>query len=381
MKHTDVLVKLALDHIVMAVGFATLTMYPYLADLVDGEVDLLGWGMVLFMAGLSLAFLVASLIPVRPSRILLASYIILSMTCLSFLWVRDPYIVLALRFLQGISLTAIPVLVSHSNTLVGGGKGFLASSIILAGIFTGSILGNNLVYWVGMDIRRAHVYLAVAILILISVWFRASGNDFLSQRPSRGIDKDVWLDPFLWLWGTSFHVVLGFLYGFLGLVEYMKSRGIINTVFGVNEFSLAAIAWTLLAGFYGYYVSRRGGRVFNTSVKAMLLVYAGILSGIILVFYAPGFIAGIGLILLGLTQAGGVPFWTLASHVYSERPSGLFAVGFISNLGSLTGPFIIKVLADYGSTPVFIGLIIYGIAGFIPTLMVGRLRSVEDSKS
>ncbi len=378
MEYRSVLAKLALDHIVMAVGFATLTMYPYLAGVVEGEVDLLGWGMVLFMAGLSLAFLVASLIPFKPSRILLASYIVLSITCLAFLWVKDPYQVLALRFLQGISLTAIPVLVSHSNMLVSGNKGFIASSIILAGIFTGSIIGNNMVYWVGMDVRRAHVYLAVAIIILISAWFRVSDKDFVFHKPSKNIDISVWKGLFLWFWGTSFHVVLGFLYGFLGLVEYMKDKGIIDIAFGVNEFSLAAIIWTLLAGVYGYYIGRKGGRVFDTSVNVMILVYAGIFLGTILVFQATGIIGGFGLVLLGLTQAGGVPFWTLASHIYSRRPSGLFAIGFISNLGSLTGPFIIKILADYGSLPVFIGLIVYGLLGFISTFMVKRLKGVEE---
>ncbi len=378
MKYRDVLAKLVLDHMVMAVGFATLTMYPYLAGVIDGEVDLLGWGMVLFMAGLSLAFLVASLIPFKPSRILLVSYIVLSITCLAFLWVKEPYQVLVLRFLQGISLTAIPVLVSHSNMLVGGSKGFIASSIILAGIFTGSIIGNNMVYWVGMDVRKAHVYLAVAILVLISTWFRVSDSDFVFYKPSKNVDISVWKDSFLWFWGTSFHVVLGFLYGFLGLVEYMKSKGIIDIAFGVNEFSLAAIIWTLLAGVYGYYVGRKGGKVFDTSINVMILVYIGILLGTIFVFQATGVVGGLGLVLLGLTQAGGVPFWTLASHVYSRRPSGLFAIGFISNLGSLTGPFIIKVLADYGSLPVFAGLMMYGLLGLVLTFMVKRLRSVEE---
>ena len=378
MEYRDTVGKLVLDHIVMAVGFATLTMYPYLASTIQGEVDLLGWGMVLFMAGLSLAFLVASIIPAKPSRILLISYIILSITCLAFLWVRDPYQVLALRFLQGVSLTAIPVLVAHSNNLVGGSKGFIASSIILAGIFTGSIIGNNIVYWVGMDVRRAHVYLAVAILVLVSAWFRVSDNDFTYVKQSGKADTSVWFEPFLWFWGMSFHIILGFLYGFLGLVEYLKDKGIIDIAFGVNEFSLAAIAWTLIAGFYGYYTGRRGSRVFDTSVNVMLLVYLGVLAGTILVFGETGVIGGMGLILLGLTQAGGVPFWTLASYVYSRRPSGLFAIGFISNLGSLTGPFIIKVLADYGSLQVFAGLMAYGLVGLVLTLIVKRMKGIEE---
>lgn len=378
MRDRAVLAKLALDHIVMAVGFATLTMYPYLVNIIETRIDLLGWGMVLFMTGLSFAFLVASIVPIKPSRILLVSYIVLSVTCLAFLWVRDPYSVLLLRFLQGISLTAIPVLVSHSNMLVKGSRGFIASSIILAGIFTGSIIGNNMVYWLGMDIRKAHVLLAATILVLVSAWFRISDGDFVYYKPSKTIDTSVWRDAFLWLWGMSFHIVLGFLYGFLGLVEYLKDKNLIDIAFGVNEFSLAAIAWTLLAGVYGYYMGRRGGRVFNTSVKVMVLVYIGILAGTILVFQTTGLIGGLGLVLLGLTQAGGVPFWTLASHVYSRNPSGLFAIGFVSNLGSLTGPFIIKLLADYGSLQVFGGLMIYGILGFIFTVLVGRLKSVEE---
>ncbi len=377
MEYKDISAKLALDHIVMAVGFATLTMYPYLANTIQGKIDLLGWGMVLFMTGLSLAFLVASLLPIKPSRILLVSYIILSATCLAFLWVQDPYQVLALRFLQGVSLTAIPVLIAHSNNLISGDKGFIASSIILAGIFTGSIIGNNMVYWVGMDVRRAHVYLAVAILVLVSAWFRVSDNDFTYVKQSGKADTSVWFEPFLWFWGMSFHIILGFLYGFLGLVEYLKDKGIIDIAFGVNEFSLAAIAWTLIAGFYGYYNSRKESRVFDTSVNVMLLVYLGVLAGTILVFGETGVIGGMGLILLGLTQAGGVPFWTLASHVYSRRPSGLFAIGFISNLGSLTGPFIIKVLADYGSLQVFVGLMAYGLVGLVLTLIVKRMKDVE----
>ncbi len=376
MEYKDISAKLALDHIVMAVGFATLTMYPYLANTIQGKIDLLGWGMVLFMTGLSLAFLVASLLPIKPSRILLVSYIILSATCLAFLWVQDPYQVLALRFLQGVSLTAIPVLIAHSNNLISGDKGFIASSIILAGIFTGSIIGNNMVYWVGMDVRRAHVYLAVAILVLVSAWFRVSDNDFTYVKQSGKADTSVWFEPFLWFWGMSFHIILGFLYGFLGLVEYLKDKGIIDIAFGVNEFSLAAIAWTLIAGFYGYYNSRKESRVFDTSVNVMLLVYLGVLAGTILVFGETGVIGGMGLILLGLTQAGGVPFWTLASHVYSRRPSGLFAIGFISNLGSLTGPFIIKVLADYGSLQVFVGLMAYGLVGLVLTLIVKRMKDV-----
>ncbi len=378
MEYRNVVWKLVLDHVVMAVGFATLTMYPYLASTIRGKVDLLGWGMVLFMAGLSLAFLIASVIPTKPSRILLISYIILSVTCLAFLWVRNPYQVLTLRFLQGASLTAIPVLVAHSNNLVSGSKGFIASSIILAGIFTGSIVGNNMVYWIGMDVRRAHVYLAAAILVFVSAWFRVSDDDFTYVKRGEKTDTSVWFEPFLWFWGMSFHIILGFLYGFLGLVGYLKDKGIIDIAFGVNEFSLAAIAWTLIAGLYGYYTGRRGGRVFDTSVNVMLLVYLGVFAGTILVFGETGVIGGVGLILLGLTQAGGVPFWTLASYVYSRRPSGLFAIGFISNLGSLTGPFIIKVLADYGSLQVFVGLMAYGLFGFILTLIVKRMKSFEE---
>ncbi len=331
---------LIFDHVVMALGFITLTLFPHYVEAYRLGQEVLGWGMVAFMAGLSIAFILASILPFKPSEILVASYLLLASTCLVLPMIRDANVVLFLRFIQGASITSIPVLTMHVNRLYQGRTGFIASSIVLAGIFTGSYLGAITTSMMTIDV--AYRLLAILITILILYWYRAYNREFTKQERI-GL-KGIWFDPFEWTWGTSFHVLLGVLYGFLGLVDYLRQQGFINVSLGVEAYSLSAIAWTIIAGLYGYVmVSRYRSGVVRTSINSMITIYLLTLTGLILVLFTAQPTSDIGLVLIASTQAAGVPFWTLVGQLYSNNSGKIFATGFIANLGTLTGSLVMKL--------------------------------------
>ncbi len=361
---------LLFDHVVMALGFITLTLFPHYVKVYGLSQEVLGWGMVAFMAGLSLAFILASILPFRASEILAASYLLLALTCLILPMVRDEGIVLVLRFIQGASITSIPVLTMHVNKLYQGRVGFIASSIVLAGIFTGSYLGATIASILSIDI--AYRLLAVLVATLILYWYSVYNREFTKQEKINL--KGVWLDPFEWTWGTSFHVLLGILYGFLGLVDYLRQQGFIDVGLGVEAYSLSAIAWTIIAGFYGYMlVSRIRGGVVRTSINSMTIIYVLTLIGLVLVLFTAQPTSNVGLILVASTQAAGVPFWTLVGQLYSNNSGKVFATGFIANLGTLTGSLVMKLASTQEYLRItLIAYLLVGMASTIASYIVAE---------
>lgn len=360
------------DHAVLALGFISLTLYSRLADIMGVSLEALGWGMVSFMAGLSAAFLIASLLPVKPSRILLASYIILAATSILLPYTAGTPITLLLRLLQGMSITSIPVLTMHVNKLFPGRRGFIASSIVLAGIFTGSYIGALMPKFIG-GVKTSYSILAATILFTTILWFTLYDKDF--SRPSMigRVGRRVWFDGFIWAWGTGFHVLLGVLYGFLGLIDYLKSTGLIHASIGVEAYSLTAIVWTVIAGFHGYIASKTPSPkiVARISINTMTAIYLVVVAGLILVAYMPAPLSDIGLLLITISQAGGVPFWTLVGQIYMDKPNKVFAAGFIANLGTLTGSLLMKVAA---TTQLFTpALLAYTAVGFTTTIISRKL--------
>ncbi len=354
---------LLFDHVVMALGFITLTLFPHYVKVYGLSQEVLGWGMVAFMAGLSLAFILASILPFRASEILTTSYLLLALTCLILPMIRDASIVLALRFIQGASITSIPVLTMHVNKLYQGRIGFIASSVVLAGIFTGSYLGATILSMMTVDV--AYRLLAILVAALALYWYSVYNRDFTRQEIINL--RGIWLDIFEWTWGTSFHVLLGILYGFLGLVDYLRQQGFIDVGLGVEAYSLSAIAWTIIAGFYGYMlVSRVRGGVVRTSINSMTVIYVLTLTGLVLVLFTAQPTSNIGLILIASTQAAGVPFWTLVGQLYSNYSGKVFATGFIANLGTLTGSLIMKLASTQECLR--ITLIVYLLLGLASTI-------------
>lgn len=359
------------DHVVMVLGFMTLTLYSSLANIIGVESETLGWGMVSFMAGLSIAFLIASLIPVKPSRILLASYIVLAITCILLPYTTDAPTTLFLRLLQGMSITSIPVLTMHVNKLFPGRSGFIASSIVLAGIFTGSYIGAIIPKFIE-DIKISYGILAITILLAIISWSILYDKDFPHSGRIK-VGGETWLDGSTWAWGTGFHVLLGVLYGFLGLIDYLKNTGLIHVSVGVEEYSLTAIVWTMIAGFYGYVATRTlsSRDIACTSTNAMTAIYIVTIIGLVLTIYTLPPYSDIGLLLITISQAGGVPFWTLVGQIYADKPSKIFATGFIANLGALTGSLIMKT----ATAPQLFTLVLsaYAIIGFTATIVSRKL--------
>lgn len=369
-------VAILVDHIVMALGFIPLTLYTSLIESIGLSYEILGWGMVSFMAGLSIAFLVASVVSIKPSRIIMSSYIVLAITCIIISRVDDPTTILILRLLQGVSITSIPVLTLHANMLFRGGKGFIASSIVLAGIFTGSYLGAILPNIIG-DIVSTYIFTAIMVFSIIMLWTLIYDKDFKKPVIVKEVGKYVWLDPIVWAWGISFHILLGILYGFLGLIEYLKNMGLIHVTISVEIYSLAAIAWTIIAGFHGYVTSMASSKnIVQISINSMIIIYVVTITGLMLALHTTPPLSNIGLLLVAITQAGGVPFWTMLGQVHADKPMKIFATGLIANLGTLTGPLIMK--AAPSQELLSIALIALTITGFISTIITAIL--VKEKK-
>jgi len=355
----------------MALGFIPLTLYISLVENIGLSSEVLGWGMVSFMAGLSIAFLVASTIPIKPSRIIVVSYSILATTCLILPYTTNPFIILIIRLLQGVSITSIPVLTLHINKLFQGSEGFIASSIVLAGIFTGSYLGSILPTII-KDIVSTYIFIAIIIFAIIMLWVSIYDKDFEKPAITDKLGKDAWFDPVIWSWGISFHILLGILYGFLGLIDYLKDIGMIYVTIDVRMFSLAATMWTIIAGFYGYVLSRVSEDIVRVSINTMIVIYVITITGLLLTVYTVPPLSDVGLLLVTITQAGGVPFWTMIGQIYADKPMKVFATGLIANLGTLTGSLTMKTLSSKELfSLVLIVMVIIGFAAtiitFIPT--------------
>lgn len=369
-------VAILVDHIVMALGFIPLTLYTSLIESIGLSYEILGWGMVLFMAGLSIAFLVASIMPIKPSRIIMSSYIVLAITCIIISRVKDPTTILVLRLLQGVSITSIPVLTLHANMLFRGGKGFIASSIVLAGIFTGSYLGAVLPSIIG-DITSTYILTTIMVSSIITLWTLMYDKDFKKPVIVKEVGKYVWLDPIVWTWGISFHVLLGILYGFLGLIDYLKNMSLIYVTISIEIYSLAAIVWTVIAGFYGYVTSMASSKnIVQISINSMIIIYAVTITGLILTLLLTPPLSNIGLLLVAITQAGGVPFWTMLGQLYANKPMKIFATGLIANLGTLTCPLIMKATSSRELLSIALTALI--ITGFISTIITSIL--VKEKK-
>ena len=361
------------DHIVMALGFIPLTLYTSLVENIGLSHEVLGWGMVSFMAGLSIAFLIASIIPVKPSRIIMVSYVVLSITCLILPYTMDLVVILILRLLQGVSITSIPVLTLHINKLFRGSKGFIASSIVLAGIFTGSYLGTVLPS-ITRDIISTYILTAIIVFIIIILWTLIYDKDFEKPTITERLGKYVWLDPIVWSWGIGFHILLGILYGFLGLIDYLKNIGLIYVTIDVRMYSLAAIMWTITAGFYGYILSRSSSKnIAHVSINTMIIIYITTITGLLLTVHTTPPLSDVGLLLVTITQAGGVPFWTMVGQIYANKPMKVFATGLIANLGTLTGSLVMKIISSKELfSLVLVVMVIVGLVATITTLISMR---------
>lgn len=301
------------------------------------------------------------------------------------------HLVVFLRFIQGLSISIIPLFTAQIGDLFISERP-LAKGIILSGLFWGGFLGSLsgevLVKVIGW--RNTFYVTGLAMYVMLALWWVLT-QDFKIPKGEGGVKGHVWRSRFTWILGFTFFPALWVIFTLVDLApslgyELGWSKGQVAVVSMALNFSMAF--WSIAIGLVAYLLSRgkTGPRdLFTALVKAMILSYTISFAG--LIAYSKAMMDGdyllavISTMMLGALQGTGPTFWTSAPAAYAKEiyPRASFAIGLISNSANVIAPTITELIVTISKVAAMVELIIMPLLGIALLLILLKMRLPIES--
>ncbi len=349
-----------LDLLFMGVNFSALTLFAALKSLMASELGLTGtiawWAAATYSAGIFAAFFAghSRFSEERPRATVFIAALLAAIPQFLIPFSVSPYEVVALRFIQGMVMMAVPIFSAQVGRVYAGARP-LALGIILAGIFVGGFIGSSVGPALASVIGWRSTYLVFGVLMIITalIWVYVTPKDTLpivkhaEVREGGERRVSVWCDKFTILWGFSFFPAIWIIFTLAPLIHFIAS----SMGWGHGAGKLASetlegsyIVWSVTIGALAYALARGAEeprKLFTSFAKVQLVCF--ILAAIgSLIAYASSNLSTflVAVALIAIIQGTGPTFWSVPSTAYPKELATRagYALGLISNAAALIGP-------------------------------------------
>ena len=386
-----------LDLLFMGVNFSALTLFSTLKDFFASEYGMtptqLQWAAAAYSIGIFAAFFIghSKYVEEHPKATVLAAAILAAIPQFLIPVSGSPVAVIALRFLQGLVMMAVPIFSSQVGTLFSHARP-LALGIILSGIFIGGFIGSN-VGWqlaVAYGWRTAYMVFGLAMLIAALIWIGLTSPETLPRHAHKAevssVSKgSVWRKPFTIVWGFTFFPSIWIIFTLAPLIAFIVTTSFGAELARISSETLEAsyIFWSITIGAVAYLVSRRGSgnprQLFKSFayVQAACFVFAliGALSAYAASMSGNATALLASLFILAVIQGTAPTFWSIPSTAYprEEVTRAGYALGLISNSAAMIGP-VASILVASLSTSMWLLTSFLSLMGLVLTLAALKLK-------
>ncbi len=386
---------LALDLLFMAINFSALTLFSSLKDVISADYGFssseLEWAAIAYSMGIFFAFLIghSRFFEERPKITVLFAGLCAAIPQLLIPLIPNALAVAALRFLQGLVMSAVPIFSYQGGKFFPGFR-TLAVGTILSGIFIGGLVGSTAGPYLSVltGWRATYVVFGALMIAVAIAWIYLIPNAALPtvRREVKKVSLKVWRQRFTWVWGFTFFPGLWIVFTLAPLIHFIAEKQLgIQGHIASTALEGSYITWSFIVGVLARYLckgatARRG--IFRGIATAQIIQYVLTVAGaaVALVTRNPTvFLAS--LFIVAAIQGTGPTFWSIPTVAYPEEVASRagYALGLISNSAALIGPavtLIISALAVTGTWVVVMALSAFGAAITLASLKL-RLPAEE----
>ncbi len=386
-----------LDLLFMGVNFSALTLFSTLRDFFASEYGMtptqLQWAAAAYSIGIFAAFFIghSKYVERHPKATVLVAAILAAIPQFLIPVSDSPMAVIALRFLQGLVMMAVPIFSSQVGTLFSHARP-LALGIILSGIFIGGFIGSN-VGWqlaVAYGWRAAYIVFGLAMLIVALIWIGLTSQETLPKHAhedevSNAPKRSVWRKPFTIVWGFTFFPSIWIIFTLAPLIAFIVTATFGTELARTSSEVLEAsyIFWSTTVGAVAYLVSRRGSgnprQLFKSFAYVQAACFVFALIGALGAYAAStsGNATALlaSLFILAVIQGTAPTFWSIPSTAYprDEVTRAGYALGLISNSAAMIGP-VASIIAASLSTSMWLLTSSLSLMGLVLTLTALKLK-------
>jgi len=386
-----------LDLLFMGVNFSALTLFSTLKDFFASEYGMsstqLQWAAAAYSIGIFAAFFIghSKYVENHPKMTVLAAAVLAAIPQFLIPISGSPVAVIALRFLQGLVMMAVPIFSSQVGTLFSHARP-LALGIILSGIFIGGFIGSNVGWQLATAYgwRTAYMVFGLAMLVVALIWIGLTSPETLPKHSgavevSSVSKRSVWRKPFTIVWGFTFFPAIWIIFTLAPLIAFIVTASFSAELARTSSEVLEAsyIFWSITVGAIAYLVSRRGSgnprqlfkafayvqaACFILALMGALGAYASSLSGNATALLTSLFV-------LAVIQGTAPTFWSIPSTAYpkEEVTRAGYALGLISNSAAMIGP-VASILVASLSTSMWLLTSLLSFMGLVLTLAALKFK-------
>jgi len=381
---------LILDLLFMTANFTALTLFSSLKDFIAETHGLseaeLRWAASSFTIGIFFAFLIghAKYVEFRPKLSILIAGLSVSIPQFLIPFTGNPFIIVILRVIQGLAMTAIPVF-SYQAGIFYPRLRTLAIGIIVSGIFIGGLTGSIVCFEVAKYIGWIGTYLALgAVMITLTLTYIVIvPNEFMPQAPRYEVSVkavEVLRQKFTIIWGFTFFPGLWVVFTLAPLIHFISEEVNIPGELASSVLEASYIFWSLASGLIAVLFKAhklKGRNLFELIAKVQTLQYLIAVVGAITALMSrspPTFYAS--LILIAAVQGTAPTFWSIPTIAYPKELASRagYTLGLISNSSALIGPLVTTMISIMGAVNVILLTIALAITGALLTLYSIRLK-------
>ena len=378
-----------LDLLFMSINFSALTLFAALNKYIAEELGVKGglawWAAAAYSMGIFAAFFVghSRFTEENPRLTVLLAGLLAAIPQFLIPYAFHPGEVVALRFIQGLVMMAVPIFSAQVGKLFAGARPF-ALGTILSGIFIGGLVGSSLGWRIAGAVGWRTTYLLFGSLMIIValIWITATPRETLPEH--RHVEEkaekkiSVWRDRFTILWGFTFFPSIWIIFTLAPLIHFIVS----SAGWGEDTAHLASevleasyMAWSIIVGGIAFTVARRSAQtpreLFNSfaKVQASCFIVAAIGAGLAVAANNPAMLLG-SLVLIAVIQGTAPTFWSTPSTAYPRElvTRAGYALGLISNSAALIGPAASIMVSSLSPQGMWVLTIILSIIGALITM-------------
>lgn len=381
---------LALDLLFMAINFSALTLFSSLKDVISADYGFssteLEWAAIAYSMGIFFAFLIghSRFFEERPRLTVLFAGSCAAIPQLLIPLIPNALAVAALRFLQGLVMSAVPIFSYQGGKFFPGFR-TLAVGTILSGIFIGGLVGSTVGPYLAVltGWRITYAIFGVLMIAIAASWVSLTPREALppARKEVRKVSISIWRNRFTWVWGFTFFPGLWIVFTLAPLIHFIAEKQLgIQGHIASAALESSYVAWSFIVGTLARYLcrgvtTRRG--MFKGIAAAQVIQYVLTIIGAAIALTTNNptvFLAS--LFVVAAIQGTGPTFWSIPTVAYPEEIASRagYALGLISNSAALIGPAVTLIISALAVTGTWIIVMVLSAFGAVITLASFKLK-------
>ncbi len=384
-----------LDLLFMAINFSALTLFSSLKDFIvrtyhfrESELALAA---VTYSMGIFFAFLIghSRFFELRPRLTVLFAGLCASIPQLLIPITPNPQLIAALRFVQGLVMSAVPIFSYQAGRFFGVFR-TLAMGSILSGIFigglVGSIVGPYLALYTGW--KLTYYIFGVLMIVIAIIWTLITPSHALPPRRVEVVKEkrlSVWREKFTIVWGLTFFSGLWIVFTLAPLIHFIAEEQVgVPGFIASSVLESSYVTWSILAGVIALILCRHAKSrfaIFKGIAMTQIIQYILTIVGAIIALQANNpttFL--VSLVIVAAVQGTAPTFWSIPALAYPEEVASRagYALGLISNSSALIGPITTLIITTLTVRGAWLLVVVLSIFGILVTYLATKLKLPID---